>query len=1005
MTEELDVFENEEIKGDIVGLETGDFQFLNSILTNDNPQHLSGMFRGWFLEYASYVNLERAIPHINDGLKPVQRRVLYAMRRLEDGRYNKVANIVGHTMQFHPHGDASIADSLVNIGQKNVLIDCQGNWGNILTGDRAAASRYIEARLTAFALEAVFNPKTTDWKASYDGRNKEPISLPVKFPLLLLHGTEGVGVGLKSTILPHNFGEICDASVAYLRKEEFALYPDFQTGGMIDVSKYNDGQRGGKVIIRARIERIDNKTLKIAETPYGITTNSQKDSQNGLVDSIVKASEKGKINIKKIDDNTSQDVEIMVHLSPQTSSDKTIDALYAFTKCQVSYSPNCCVVDNNTPCFISISDVLRRSTDNTVILLRTELELELAELMERLLFTSLEKIFIEERIYKDKEFEQAKSVDIALNHIDKRFEPFKKNFVRDITRDDLQRLLDIKMARILRFNGDKADEIIVQLNKQIKDVRYNLEHIIKYTINWFEMLKKKYAHLYPRKTELRNFETIQVAKVVEANERLYVNHEEGFIGYALKKDENVELVSQCSDIDDVIVFFKDGKYKVVKIAEKLYVGKNILHVAVFKKNDKRTIYNTVYRNGKTGDYYIKRFAVTSITRDKENDLTQGTPGTKVVYFTANPNGEAETIRVSLKQTSRRIKNLQFEKSFSDISIKGRQSMGNILTKFDIHKIILKQKGISTLGGSDIWFDHDVLRLNTDQRGEYIGNFDGNDQILILTNKGEYYTTSFDLTNHFEGDIMRIEKFNSAKTWSVVLYDDEQKYHYIKRFQFEINQKKSSFLNSEKSSILWLADSARPVIKVHFGGGDDFREAIEVNVDEFIGVKGYKAKGRRLSNYSVKSIEEVTSIADVPETVGETEADDNESTLDVENTSNYAVHLEPSAARDLNPQEELVLPDSASIVEEDSTASTETQNNPKEEDHSPVAPKKSTELVAKKTIKRRSRISEEDKEFPKPESKILDAMDGIEIVSRNTLSDEDDNETPEIDEMTGQMSLF
>ena len=850
MSEELENQENEMIEEteDVMG--EGHSEYKISDGKGDEVFHLSGMFRTWFLDYASYVNLERAIPHINDGLKPVQRRVLYAMRRLDDGRYNKVANIVGHTMQFHPHGDASIGDALVNLGQKNLLVDCQGNWGNILTGDGAAAPRYIEARLTKFALEAVFNPKTTQWKPSYDGRNKEPISLPVKFPLLLAQGSEGIGLGLNSRILPHNFGELCDASIACLKGEEFELFPDFPTGGMMDVSKYNDGERGGKLAIRAKIEKIDNKTLKIVEVPYGVTSGV-------LMDSIVKAHEKGKLNIKKIDDNTSKNVEIRVHLEAKTSSDKTIDALYAFTKCQVNYSPNCCVVDDNKPCFITVSEVLRRSTDSTVDLLRQELEIERGELSEQLHFASLEKIFIEERIYKDKQFEQAKSTDAALDHIDTRLEPYKAKFIREVTREDLQRLLEIKMARILKFNTDKADEQIVALKDRIKELDYKLAHIIEHAIEWFEHLKAKYAHLYPRQTELRNFETIQVAKVVEANEKLYINHEEGFVGIGLKKDDNTEFVTNCSDMDDIIIFYKDGKYKVIKVADKVYVGKNILHVGVWVKNDKRTIYNVVYRNGKDKGYYIKRFAVSAVTRDKEYDLTQGVAGSKVVYFSANPNGEAEIIKVQLKPTTRRIKNLTFEKDFSEIAIKGRDAMGNILTKFDVAKIVLKQKGGSTLGGTDIYFDRDVLRLNIDKRGEYLGNFDGDDQILVVTKRGEYYTTNFDLNNHYDDDLLRIEKFDAAKVWTAVLYDDEQKYHYIKRFTFEaVNKRMSYMIVGGDSRVDLLTDTVYPRLKVTFGGGDSFREAIEVDAEEFIGVKSYKAKGKRLSNYVVGEVEEL-----------------------------------------------------------------------------------------------------------------------------------------------------
>lgn len=818
--------------------------------TGDEAHHLSGMFRSWFLDYASYVNLERAIPHINDGLKPVQRRVLHAMRRLDDGRYNKVANIVGHTMQFHPHGDASIGDALVNLGQKNLLIDCQGNWGNILTGDGAAAPRYIEARLTKFALEAVFNPKTTEWKPSYDGRNREPVSLPVKFPLLLAQGSEGIGLGLNSRILPHNFGELCDASIAVLRGEEFELFPDFPTGGMLDVSRYNDGERGGKVIIRARIEKIDNKTLKIVEVPYGVTSGV-------LIDSIVKAYEKGKVNIKKIEDNTSQNVEVRIHLEPKTSSDKAIDALYAFTKCQVSYSPNCCVVDENKPCFITVSEVLRRSTETTKGLLKRELEIERGELSEQLHFASLEKIFIEERIYKDEGFEQAPSTEAALDHIDARLEPYKPKLVREVTREDLQRLLEIKMARILKFNSDKAEEQIVALKGQLRDVDFHLEHIVEYAIEWFEHLRQRYADKYQRQTEIRNFETIEAAKVVEANEKLYFNKEEGFIGTALKRDENVEVVCNCSDIDDIILFYKDGKYKVIRVADKVYVGKNLIHIAVFVKNDKRTIYNAVYRDGKDGEYYIKRFAVSGVTRDKEYDMTMGTAGSKVMYFTANANGEAETIKVSLKETNRRMKHLTFEKNFSEITIKGRQSRGNLLTKFEVKSISKSQEGVSTLGGVDIYFDSDVTRLNTDRRGDFLGTFDGEDQILVVTHGGEFYTTSFDLSNHYDDDIQIIEKFDPEKVWTAVLYDAEQKYHYIKRFMFEsVNRRTSYLVVGGGSRVDLLTCTPYPRIKVTFTGADSGREAVEVDAEEYIGVKGYKAKGKRLSNYEVGRVEEL-----------------------------------------------------------------------------------------------------------------------------------------------------
>ncbi|MBE6282651.1 MAG: DNA gyrase/topoisomerase IV subunit A [Bacteroides sp.] len=808
---------------------------------------LSGMYQNWFLDYASYVILERAVPHINDGFKPVQRRILHSMKRLDDGRYNKVANIVGHTMQFHPHGDASIGDALVQLGQKDLLIDCQGNWGNILTGDGAAAPRYIEARLSKFALDVVFNPKTTEWQASYDGRNKEPITLPVKFPLLLAQGVEGIAVGLSSKILPHNFNELCDAAIAYLRKEEFHLYPDFQTGGSIDVSKYNDGERGGVVKVRAKINKIDNKTLAITEIPFSKTVPS-------VCDSIVKASEKGKIKIRKVEDLTSEKVEILVHLAPGVSSDKTLDALYAFTDCEVSISPNCCVIDEKKPHFLTVSDVLRKSTDNTLALLRKELEIRKGELMENLHFASLEKIFIEERIYKDKKFEQAENMDAACEHIDERLTPFYPQFVREVTKEDILRLMEIKMARILKFNKDKADENIARIKEEIEEINFKLAHIVNYTIDWYEMLKNKYGSNYPRRTELRNFDTIEAAKVVEANEKLYINREEGFIGTSLKKDE---FVANCSDMDDIILFYKDGRYKVVRVADKLFVGKNVLHVDVFKKNDKRTIYNVVYRDGKDGFHYIKRFNITSITRDREYDVTQGKAGSRIVYFTANPNGEAETIKVTLKPNPR-IKKIVFEKDFSEIAIKGRQSMGNILSKNDVHKIALKHRGGSTLGGRKVWFDADVLRLNYDERGQYLGEFHSDDLILVAMENGDFYTTNFDLSNHYEQGIRIIEKFDANKVWSAALYDaDQQGYPYLKRFTFEASAKKLNYLGENKNNrLIQLTDVVYPRIQVTFGGADKFREPLEIDVEEFIGVKSYKAKGKRMTTFEVESIVEL-----------------------------------------------------------------------------------------------------------------------------------------------------
>jgi topoisomerase-4 subunit A len=838
--------------------------------TETAKHQLSGMYQNWFLDYASYVILERAVPHLDDGLKPVQRRILHSMKRLDDGRYNKVANIVGHTMQFHPHGDASIGDALVQLGQKELLIDCQGNWGNILTGDGAAAPRYIEARLSKFALDVVFNPKTTEWQSSYDGRNKEPITLPVKFPLLLAQGVEGIAVGLSSKILPHNFVELCDASIAYYRGEPFRLYPDFQTGGSIDVSRYNDGERGGAVKVRAKIVKVDNKTLAITEIPFGKTTSS-------LIESILKAIDKGKIKVRKVDDNTAEKVEILVHLAPGASSDKTLDALYAFTDCEVSISPNCCVISDKKPHFLTVSDVLRHSADKTRDLLRQELEIRRGELLETLHFASLEKIFIEERIYKDRPFEQAENMDAACEHIDERLTPFYPQFVREVTKEDILKLMEIKMARILKFNKDKADEFIARTKQEIAEIDQKLAHLTEYAIEWYEMLKDKYGKQFARRTELRNFDTIEATKVAEANEKLFINREEGFIGTSLKKDE---FVANCSDIDDVILFYKDGKYKVVRVSDKMFVGKNVLHVDIFKKNDKRTIYNVVYRDGKDGIYYIKRFNITSITRDKEYDLTQGKPGSRIVYFTANANGEAEVIKLTLKPNPR-IKKIVYEKDFSDIAIKGRQSMGNILTKFEVHKIALKQRGGSTLGGRKVWFDPDVLRLNYDERGQYLGEFQSDDLILVVHRNGDFYTTNFDLANHYDGDIQLIEKFQPEKVWSAALYDaDQQGYPYLKRFCFEASARRLNYLGDNKDSrLILLTATPYPRLQVTFGSGDSFREPLVVDAEEYIGVKSFKAKGKRITTFQVERIEELEPTRFPEPPAADNEADDEEPVIE------------------------------------------------------------------------------------------------------------------------------
>ena len=833
--------------------------------------HLSGMYQNWFLDYASYVILERAVPHIEDGLKPVQRRILHSMKRMDDGRYNKVANIVGHTMQFHPHGDASIGDALVQIGQKELLVDTQGNWGNILTGNRAAAPRYIEARLSKFALDTVFNPKTTEWQMSYDGRNKEPITLPVKFPLLLAQGAEGIAVGLSSKILPHNFVELCDAAISYLHGEEFHLYPDFPTGGSIDVSKYNDGQRGGSLKVRAKIEKLDQKTLVIREIPFSKTTET-------IIDSILKAIEKGKIKARHVEDLTAAKVEIQIQLAPGVSSDKTLDALYAFSDCEINISPNCCVIEDNKPKFLTVSDVLRHSADRTKDLIRQELEIRKNELLEQYHFASLEKIFIEERIYKDRKFEQAPNVDAVCEHIDERLTPYYPQLVREVTKDDILKLLEIKMQRILKFNKDKADELMARIKEEIEQIDRDLNNLVEVTANWFKFLKEKYGKDHPRLTEIRNFDTIEATKVVEANQKLYINRADGFIGTGLKKDE---FVCNCSDIDDVIIFYKDGKFKVIRVADKIFVGKNILWLGVFKKNDQRTIYNMVYRDGKKGFYYIKRFNVPSVTRDREYDLTIGTPGSRVVYFTANPNGEAEVIKITLDPAPK-LKKIFFDKDFSEVLIKGRAAKGNLLTKFQVHRIGLKSHGHSTLGGRKVWYDPDVNRLNYDEHGRLLGEFNDGDQILVFLPNGEYYLTNFDANNHFEDNIVRLEKYDADKVWSCVLYDaDNQGYPYVKRFLLEASKRKQCYLGENPNSKeILLTDQVYPRILVTYGGADEFRGSEEIDVEQFIAVKGYKAKGKRLTTYQIASITELepTRLPDPPK---EDEADETEEEEDLD----------------------------------------------------------------------------------------------------------------------------
>ncbi len=805
--------------------------------------YLPGMYKNWFLDYASYVILERAVPEVLDGLKPVQRRILHSMWELEDGRYNKVANVIGNTMKYHPHGDASIGDAMVQIGQKDLLIDTQGNWGNILTGDSAAAPRYIEARLSKFALDVAFNPKTTKWKLSYDGRNKEPVNLPMKFPVLLQMGVEGIAVGLASKLLPHNFVELIDASVAVLKGSDFTLVPDFPTGGLADVTRYNDGLRGGKIRIRARISQLDKKTLVITEIPFGTTTGD-------LIDTIIAASEKGKIKIRKIDDNTAQNVEILIHLQPGVSPDQTIDALYAFTDCERSESPNSCVIHKGKPYFVGVKEILRISVQRSIDLIKLELLIRQQELMESLLFASLEKIFIENRIYRD--IEECKTWEAVIKAIDKGLEPYKPEFYRVITEDDIVRLTEIRIKRISKFNAFKADEHIKGLNAELKEVLFNLEHLTDYVIAFYENIRKKYAEGRERKTELRNFESIEAAAVAAATQKLYVNRQEGFAGFSLKKDE---FVCDCSDIDDIIVFREDGTFAVTRVVEKAFVGKNVIHIDVFKKNDDRTVYNLAYQDGRMGAVYVKRFAVTGVVRDKDYFLTKGSPGSKVLYFTANPNGESEIIKVSLKPKPR-LKKLNFDFDFSEIAIKGRSSQGNVLSKNAVKKIVQAEKGFSTLGARHIWYDDTVMRLNTDQRGLYLGAFKDDDRILTLTRSGFYKLMSFDLSNHFEEDMMLIEKFQLTKALTVLYYSETKKTYFIKRFVPELSDKKTSLFPEEEGNrfVAAVADR-RPRILVEYNnvGAKKEIDPEEIILDEFVEVMGLKAKGKKISSHPIMEI--------------------------------------------------------------------------------------------------------------------------------------------------------
>ena len=806
---------------------------------------LTGMYQDWFLDYASYVILERAVPHVGDGLKPVQRRILHAMKRLDDGRYNKVANIIGSTMQYHPHGDASIGDALVQLGQKDMLVDCQGNWGNILTGDGAAAARYIEARLSKFALDVVFNAKTTEWMLSYDGRNQEPVTLPVKFPLLLAQGVEGIAVGLASKILPHNFNELIDASIAYLKGEDFLLFPDFPTGGLADVSRYNDGLRGGAVKVRAKINKIDKRTLSIIEIPYGTTTESIKES-------IIKANDKGKIKIKKVDDNTADKVEIIIHVSNDESSDKTIDALYAFSDCEVSISPNSCVIMDEKPHFMGVHEMLRRSVDNTKYLLQRELEIRLEELEQDWHMSSLEKIFIEERIYHD--IEECTTWEDVLKAIDKGLEPFKPKLRRQVTREDIVALTEIKIKRISRFDSFKADEHIRDIEKEIKEVAHNLVNLTAFTIKYFSRIKEKHGKGRDRKTELRGFDSIEATKVVVANAKLYVNRAEGFFGIGRSmKDE--EFVCDCSDIDDVIVITKEGKYIITKVSDKAFFAKDIKYIGVFKRNDERTIYNILYRDGRTGPIMMKRCAIKGITRDKEYDLTKGTPRSEILYMSVNPNGEAEVLKIYFKPRPR-LKKLIVDLNFGTLAIKGRQSQGNLFSRYSIHKIVLKERGMSTLAGQDVWYDEEVRRLNTDGRGELLGEFAGDDKLIVMTAKGQYYTCGYDIGAHFPEDTIRVEKYDPERIYSVAYFDAEQKLYYIKRFTAELSESKmQNFVDDNPDSrMMAMSNDDYPVLRIVYGGRNAGRPEEDIDVDGFIGVKSHRAKGKRVTTLDVAKLE-------------------------------------------------------------------------------------------------------------------------------------------------------
>ena len=846
--------------------------------------NLSKMYQTWFLDYASYVILERAVPHIDDGLKPVQRRILYNLKRMDSGKLIKVANIVGETMKYHPHGDASINDALVQLGQKGFLIDTQGNWGNILTGDPAAAGRYIEAKLSAFAHEAVYSDRVTPWKKTYDGTTDEPVALPVKFPLLLAQGAEGIAVGLSSKILSHNFVELAEAACAYLRGEEFTLYPDFPTGGLIDVSRYNDGERGGSLKSRAKIDKIDSKTLSISELPAGKTTTT-------LIESILKAVEKGKIRIRRVDDMTAATTDIRLTLAAGVSSDKAIDALYAFTDCEVSISPNCCVIYEEKPLFTTVSELLRYSVERTKFLFGEELKILLSEKEEQYLGASLERIFIEERIYKDKAFEEAADEATALEHIAKRIEPFADRFLRPVTTDDLRRLLELRMARILRFNLPKHEAALLQIEQDMAQLRHDIAHLTDYTIRWYQHLIQRYGAAFPRRTKITNFGTIEVTKVAELDAKLYINREEGFFGTALK---DAEFVCNCSSLDEVIIIFRSGKYFVGKVEDKKFYGnEEVIYINRYQRNDERTIYNVIYRDGKGGSVYAKRFNVLSVIRDRVYDLTRGKEGSRVLYFSANGNGEAEKVAVKLKIRNARQRLFQFEKDFSDIPIKSRSSVGLLVTKAEVHSVSLLSKGFSTLGGRDVWFDRDVLRLNYNEQGQYLGSFHARDRILVILKSGECYTSDFSDSIHIEENLLRIEKNEPRKIWTAVYYDADQKYHYIKRFSIEEDQKRENILGENpKNELLLLTDTYYPRLLIGRQEKGGELCTTEIDVEEFALVKSIRARGKRIAPYLIDQVEELPPLKESP--VFEPEHDGSMAETEEEEADLFAGQAEDSS---------------------------------------------------------------------------------------------------------------